>query len=152
LPMSIRCASTYTSGLFVPSLGGNPPSCRVNVVPGVSEHLSNQGPFVFGQTKAFNPAAFSEPANFTLGDAARVQNIRGWPNLDEDVSVEKRWTIHERASAVLRLDMFNMANRTTWGGQNNTGGIDTTIDTPSFGEYVTASGNRTMQMSLRVSF
>jgi outer membrane receptor protein involved in Fe transport len=151
-PLSVRCSSTYTSGLFVPNLGGNPPSCRVNVVPGQPEYLSNQGPFDFGKTKVLNPAAFAEPADFTLGDAARVTNIRGWPNLDEDISIEKNFNFTERFKAILRLEMFNAFNRTTFGGTNNTGGIDTVVTDPSFGQYTTAGGNRTMQMSLRLSF
>lgn len=145
-PISIRCSNSYTSGLFVPSLGGNPPSCRVNVVPGVPEYLSNQGSFVFGKTKEFNPAAFSEPANFTLGNASRVSNIRLPAGLDEDISIEKKFDVTERFNAMLRIEMFNAFNRHAFGG------LDNTVTDPNFGQFTSAGGNRTMQMSLRLSF
>lgn len=145
-PISIRCSNSYISGLLVPSLGGNPPSCRPNVVPGVPLYLSNQGPFVFGQTQEFNPAAFAEPANFTLGNASRVSDIRLPASLDEDLSIEKRFTFTERFNAMLRLEMFNAFNRHTFGG------LDNIVTDPSFGRFTNAGGNRTMQMSLRISF
>lgn len=145
-PISIRCSNSYTSGLLVPSLGGNPPSCRPNVVPGVPLYLSNQGPFVFGKTKEFNPAAFAEPANYTLGNASRVSNIRLPADLNEDISVEKKFNLTERLNGILRLEMFNSFNRHTFGG------LDNIVTDPSFGQYTNAGGNRTMQMSLRLSF
>jgi hypothetical protein len=145
-PISIRCSNSFISGLLVPSLGGNPPSCRANVVAGLPEYLPNPGPFVFGKTKEFNPAAFAEPANFTLGNASRVSNIRLPATLDEDISIEKKFSITERANAALRLEMFNAFNRHTFGG------LDNTVTDPTFGQFTNAGGNRTMQMSLRVSF
>lgn len=145
-PISIRCSNSYISGLLVPSLGGNPPSCRPNVVPGVPLYLSNQGPFVFGKTQDLNPAAFAEPANFTLGNASRVSNIRLPASLDEDLSIEKRFTFTEKFNAMLRLEMFNAFNRHTFGG------LDNIVTDPSFGRFTNAGGNRTMQMRLRISF
>ncbi|MGH9403434.1 MAG: carboxypeptidase regulatory-like domain-containing protein [Terriglobia bacterium] len=144
-PISIRCSNSYTSGLLVPSLGGNPPSCRVNVVPGVPEYLSNQGPAGIG-VEDFNRAAFAEPANFTLGNASRVSNIRLPAGLDEDISIEKKFNMTERFNAILRLEMFNAFNRHAFGG------LDNTVTDPNFGQFTNAGGNRTMQMSLRLSF
>ncbi|MFZ0594117.1 MAG: carboxypeptidase regulatory-like domain-containing protein [Bryobacteraceae bacterium] len=144
-PISINCGGSYISGLFNPS-------CRVNVVPGVSDTLSNQGPFVFGESKAFNPAAFSQPASFTLGDASRVSNIRLPMYLDEDISVEKRFSIREKVNAVFRMEAFNAFNRHRFGSANSTSGIDNTVTDPSFGQYTSAQGNRSMQASLRLSF
>jgi hypothetical protein len=138
-PISINCGGGYISGLFNPS-------CRVNVVPGQSEFLSNQGPFVFGKTKAFNPAAFSQPPSYTLGDAPRITNIRLPASLNEDVSIEKRFVIAEKVNAILRMEAFNLLNRHTFGV------IDNTVTDPSFGQYTSAGGNRTMQASLRFSF
>ncbi|HZQ50853.1 MAG TPA: TonB-dependent receptor [Bryobacteraceae bacterium] len=138
-PISINCGGGYISGLFNPS-------CRVNVVPGESEFLSNQGPFVFGKTKAFNPAAFSQPPSYTLGDAPRITNIRLAASLNEDVSFEKRFVIAEKVNAIFRMEAFNLLNRHRFGV------IDNTVTDPSFGQYTSAGGNRTMQASLRFSF
>src|ERR1019366_4359952 len=80
-PISINCAGDYTSGLFNPS-------CRVNVVSGVSTSYANTSSN-YGNTYAFNPAAFSEPANYTLGNASRITNIYERPILNEDISLQK---------------------------------------------------------------
>jgi hypothetical protein len=138
-PISINCGGSYNSGLFNPS-------CRVNAVPGVSEFLSNQGPFLFGQTKAFNPAAFSQPASYTLGDTSRISNIRLPASLDEDISLEKRFSFSEKVNALFRMEAFNAFNRHRFAN------IDNTVTDPSFGQYTSASGNRSMQASLRLSF
>ena len=46
--------------------GGVAPGLRVNVVPGVDPHVQNQGPALW-----FNPAAFDQPPDFTLGNGPR---------------------------------------------------------------------------------
>jgi Carboxypeptidase regulatory-like domain/TonB dependent receptor len=138
-PISINCGGSYNSGLFNPS-------CRVNVVPGVSLSLPNPGPFVYGETKAFNPAAFAQPASYTLGDASRISNIRLPNSLDEDISVEKRFSIAEKVNAIFRMEAFDAFNRHRFNM------IDNTVTDPSFGQYNSATGNRTMQGSLRLSF
>jgi hypothetical protein len=138
-PISINCGGGYSSGLFNPS-------CRVNVVAGVSAYLSNPGPFVYGQTKEFNPGAFAQPSSYTLGDASRISNIRLPMYLDEDVSLEKRFIIAEKVNAILRMEAFNLLNRHRFTV------IDNTVTDPSFGQFTSASGNRTMQASLRFSF
>jgi hypothetical protein len=137
-PISINCGGGYTSGLFTPS-------CRANVVSGVSESISN-GDFVFGQSKAFNPAAFSQPASYTLGDASRISNIRLPASLNEDISLQKGFSIKEKANAIFRIEAFNAFNRHRFSS------VDNTVTDPSFGNYTSASGNRTMQGSLRISF
>ena len=53
---------------------------RVNTVPGADPHVANPGPELF-----FNPLAFADPADFTIGNASRTHpTLRnpGWNNHD----------------------------------------------------------------------
>ena len=137
-PISINCAGDYTSGLFNPS-------CRSNVVSGVSTSYANTSSN-YGQIYAFNPAAFTEPANYTLGDAARIMSIYERPTLNEDISLQKNFSILEKVNATFRMEAFNAFNRHRFNS------IDNTVTDPGFGTYNGVTGNRTMQASLRLSF
>ncbi len=137
-PISINCGGGYTSGLFNPS-------CRVNVNAGVSTSYNNTSNN-FGQIYAFNPAAFSQPASYTLGDASRISNIREGAVLNEDISVSKAFSFFEKVNAIFRMEAFDALNRHRFTS------IDNTVTDPSFGQYNGAGGNRTMQASLRLNF
>ena len=136
-PISINCGN-YTSGLFNPS-------CRANVVSGVGTSYANTSSN-YGNVYAFNPAAFSQPANYTLGDAARILNIYERPNLNEDISLQKTFSILEKVRATFRMEAFNAFNRHRFTS------IDNTVTDPGFGTYSGVGGNRSMQASLRLSF
>jgi hypothetical protein len=137
-PISINCGGGYTSGLFTPS-------CRVNVNSGVSTSYNNSSN-VYPGIYAFNPAAFSQPASYTLGDVARISNIWERSILNEDISVEKTFSIYERIRAIFRMEAFDAFNRHRFSS------IDNTVTDPTFGKYNGATGNRTMQASLRLTF
>jgi carboxypeptidase family protein/TonB-dependent receptor-like protein len=137
-PISINCGGGYTSGIFNPA-------CYVNVNSGVSRSYTNTSSN-YGAIYAFNPAAFSQPASYTLGTNARITNIRVQNNLDEDVSLEKALAIYERLHAVLRLEAFDVLNRHRFTS------IDNTVTDPGFGTWNGVGGNRSMQISLRLNF
>ncbi len=137
-PISINCGGSYTTGLFNPS-------CRVNVVSGVNLNYQNTST-AYGHIYAFNPAAFAQPASYTFGNASRVSSIRAQNVLDEDISLEKRFSIVERVAAIVRLEAFDALNRHRF----NT--IDNTVTDPGFGTWNGVTGNRTAQISLRVNF
>jgi hypothetical protein len=140
LPISVFPDGSYTAGTF--SNSG-----RANVVSGVNPSgASLNGSFNFATSKILNPAAFSEPANFTYGTAARTYNIRQWPTLSEDITLFKKFTVKERFDTVLRIDAFNAFNRHTFGGW------DMNVTSVTFGKATNAGGNRTCQLSLRVNF
>jgi hypothetical protein len=137
-PVSIGCGGGYTSGLFNPS-------CRVNVNSGVS--TSYNGPSgVYPNAYAFNPAAFSQPASYTLGDAARISNVWEKSILNEDITLEKAFSIREKVRAIFRMEAFDTFNRHRFNS------IDLTVTDPTFGQYNGVGGNRTMQASLRLNF
>jgi hypothetical protein len=138
-PISINCGGGYTSGLF-------DGSCRVNAVGGVSQTIANPGAIVYGQTKIINPAAFAQPASYTFGNAPRITSIRYPASLNEDISLEKRFSIVERLNAILRVEAFDAFNRHRFST------FDNTVTDPGFGAYNGVTGNRSMQASLRLSF
>jgi hypothetical protein len=137
-PISVNCGGGYTSGLFNPA-------CYVNVNSGVSTAYHNTSSN-YGQIYAFNPAAFSQPAKYTLGDNTRITGLREANSLNEDISLEKAFAIYERLSASLRLEAFDAFNRHRFTS------IDNTVTDPKFGTYNGVGGNRTMQVSLRLNF
>jgi hypothetical protein len=135
-PISINCGGSYTSGLFNPA-------CYVNVNGGTSVSNSSNA---YGQAYAFNPGAFSQPASYTLGDAPRITSIREAATLNEDVDVEKAFSIFEKVNAVFRMEAFNAFNRHRFDS------IDNTVTDPGFGLYNGVTGNRSMQASIRLNF
>jgi hypothetical protein len=135
-PISINCGG-YSSGIFNPS-------CRANVT-GAATSYTNEG-FVFGQARLFNPAAFSQPPNYTLGNATRVTSIRLPYFLNEDISIQKYFSFRDKVNAVLRVDAFNLPNRHRFNS------VDNTVTDPNFGKFTGAGGNRSMQASLRILF
>jgi hypothetical protein len=138
MPISINCGGSYTSGLFNPA-------CYVNANSGVSTSYNNTSSN-YGQIYAFNPAAFSQPASYTLGDAPRITSLRETNSLNEDVTFQKTFSFYERVNATLRLEAFDALNRHRFTS------IDNTVTDPTFGSYNGVGGNRTMQVSLRLNF
>ena len=101
LPISITPASNNTVGTA--SYGFNQ---RPNIVPGVNPVPDNQ-------TIAhwINPAAFSQPAPFTFGDAARfLSNLRAPDYLNWDMGIQKSWRFTETKRFQFRFEMYNAFN------------------------------------------
>jgi hypothetical protein len=111
---------------------------RVNVVgdpyAGVNQSLSN------GYVQWLNPAAFAFQANGTFGNEVR-NSLRGPGFADVDFSVFKTTNITERVKAQLRIEMFNIFNRTNLPVPNGTltsGSFGRISDT--IGDYNGATG------------
>lgn len=95
--------------------GGN----RPNIVPNVDPQFKRGG-FDPAKDKLFNIAAFSQPADFTIGNAPRVLgNLRGFPFLNENVNLSKYFRFTETANLQLRVEFFNVFNRVVFGGGNS---------------------------------
>ena len=128
---------------------GNTSGQRPNLVPGVSIYPAG-GP-TFAQW--FNPAAFAIPANGTWGNAGR--SIGVGPGLAQvDFALQKQNRITEGTSLVLRIEAFNLFNRTQAGNPG------TTLTSPGSFGLVTSGLNRTigtgtsrqLQLALRLNF
>jgi outer membrane receptor protein involved in Fe transport len=99
-----------------------------------------------GQQLYLNPAAFQEPAPFTYGNAPQTLDIRGFANLNENLSIMKRTYFTETANLELRFETFNTFNRHRWTG------IAANLSAPGFGTITSVSGGRTAQIGGKIVF
>jgi hypothetical protein len=142
----MNAIATIESGLPIPLAatvtgGGN----RPNVVPGVSDKMSNQS-----ISEWFNTAAFSAPAPYTYGDVSRtLSDVSSGGEVNFDVSLFKNFTIREKYKLQFRTEAFNLTNRETFGTPG------TTFGSPTFG-VVSASAfspkPRIVQFGLKLQF
>jgi hypothetical protein len=120
-----------------------------NINPGVPQILNDKittprGP---GAQLYLNPAAFSEPAPFTYGNAPQTLNIRGFANLNESLSIMKRTPFAgERAAFEVRFEVFNAFNRHRWTG------IAANLSASNFGTITSVSGGRQGQIMAKIVF
>ena len=69
-------------------------------------------------------------------------------------SMSKRFKIRERYTLNLRADAINLTNTPQWGYSTTSGllGINTNINSPSFGRITSAAGNRQITFYVRLDF
>ncbi|MCX6594370.1 MAG: TonB-dependent receptor [Acidobacteria bacterium] len=119
----------------------------VDVVPGVDPHAAEQTP-----ERWFNPDAFAQPADFTVGDAARTHpSLRGPGAQNHDLSLNKRISLSIEKSVEFSMVGLNFINHANWADP------DTTIGTASApnvnaGRIISSRGGRVIQLGLRYSF
>lgn len=139
---------------------------RVNIVPGVPQ-TNKSGNFQPGSTPFFNPAAFSLPSPFTFGNEPRsLDHGRSFAGQNEDITIGKRTNlVRERVKLDFRAEFFNIFNRHIY---QPPGGFATPLGTPfeaagsgpncpgpfscGFGAVTSASGPRTIQFGLRITY
>ncbi len=94
-----------------------------------------------------NRQYIQQPAPYTLGTAApNVSQIRGFWGRSENISLQKNFSVHERARLQFRAELLNAFNRHTFGG------ISTNPNSVTFGNVTSVSGNRTVQLGTRIDF
>ena len=93
----------------------------------------------------FNPAVFSLPAAGTFGDGGRGL-LRGPSSYIWNFAVRKNFAILERLHAQLRAEAFNVFNHPNWSNPN------VTPTSSSFGRVQSKTGNRELQLALRLEF
>ena len=94
-----------------------------------------------------NRQYIQQPAPYTLGTAApTVSQIRGFWGRSENISIQKNFSVHERARLQFRAELLNAFNRHTFGG------ISTNPNSVTFGNVTSVSGNRTVQLGTRMDF
>jgi hypothetical protein len=96
--------------------------------------------------KYLNINAFSDPAPATYGNIAVLPNVRSCANLDEDISLQKVFSLKESTRLLFSVDAQNAFNRHQWTG------LTTNIDTPGFGQYTGATNPRLVQLHARFEF
>ncbi len=96
----------------------------------------------------FNQTVFSQTPNYAFGNVGRfLPNVRQPGTHNLDASLFKNFRPVERVNLQFRAEAFNATNSPTWGG------LGTTVNSPSnFGIITSKSGNRTMQLALKLMF
>ncbi len=93
----------------------------------------------------FNKGAFSLPAPGTFGNAGRGV-IRGPSSQISNFAVRKNFAVRERVRLQLRGEAFNVLNHPNWSNPN------VTATSSSFGRVQAKTGNRDVQLALRLDF
>ena len=127
--------------------GGVISALNVNVVPGVNPAVSNPGP-----SQWFNPAAFDQPPDFTLGDAARTNpTLRNPGSQNYDLSVSKRVALGAERAVEFDAAGFNFLNHANWDDPDPVIGPPTAPNVNA-GKIIGSRGGRVIQLGLRFSF
>jgi len=130
---------------------GCAPCNRVNIVPGVQQQFSWSN--VYQNMPVLNSAAFTAPGVWTLGTEPRVLPLRAPWNLNENVSLSKRFSLgtEGRIRAELRFSYFDLLNRVVFGSFP---GSFYLLADPNFGKAINSQGNtqRQGQAQFQISF
>jgi Carboxypeptidase regulatory-like domain/TonB dependent receptor len=143
---------TYTTGQPLQiGNGGNTTGIGGSIRPNNNgQDAKISGPVGDRITQYFTTADFSQAPSYTFGTTSRTSpDLRGPSQHSFDTSIFKTFRFHETAGVRLEADMFNVANHPIWGGPNTTVNA---VGANGFGTITSKSGNRTMQMVLRISF
>ncbi|MEO5924455.1 MAG: hypothetical protein ABIR70_11570 [Bryobacteraceae bacterium] len=119
----------------------------VNEVPGVDPHLENQSPTLW-----FNPSAFVNPENFTLGNGPRIHPTLLSPGgYNHDMTFNKRMAAGADRTLEFTATLLNATNHANWNNPDTRIG---TVATPNFnaGRIIGSSGGRIVQLGLRLNF
>jgi hypothetical protein len=125
---------------------------RANVVPGVPCQINMNLGSSFNPSvdPVLNIAAFSQPPDYTFGNAPRESgNCRTFPTYDEDINLIKKTKISETVGLEFRVEFFNIFNRVVFGAPNTSYAPNST----SFG-IIGSQANipREGQFALRLTF
>lgn len=93
----------------------------------------------------FNPAVFSLPKPGTFGNGGRGI-IRGPRSQISNFAVRKNFSVRERLRLQMRGEAFNVLNHPNWSNPN------LTPTSSSFGRVQGKTGNRDIQLALRLDF
>lgn len=128
------------------SLSASPGPARPNVVPGVAPTFGlGCGGSFNPQTRYLNPAAFTNPAPLSFGNAAPLYtNMRSCATAREDLSLLKAIPIKERLRLQFGADFFNAFNRVGFGGLN------TDLDSSAYGYFTSAGSARSIQLHMKL--
>jgi len=93
--------------------GSNTEPARIGVVQGCKIYTGSSDPF-----NQLNPACFFAPSPGSVGLESGVNFLNGPGLWNADISIEKNFSIKEKATLQLRLDAFNAFNHTEFTGYN----------------------------------
>jgi len=119
----------------------------VNVVPGVDPHVANPGPSLW-----FNPAAFDQPQDFTLGNGPRTMPDLLGPGFNSmDLSLNKRLPIGSGRAIEFNATGFDLLNHANWNYPDTNIGPESALNVDA-GRIIGSHGGRVIQIGLKFSF
>lgn len=133
---------------------------RANRVPGIPLYQKQSGHNIVNGVQWINPAAFAPPQPWQWGNS-QPYSVWGPGFWNWDISVQKYFRIPtmsklERPRLQFRADLFDAFNHFNLGGFSQSMTIADTRDggppIPSAGRIFSGSGNRTVQLGLRLEF
>jgi hypothetical protein len=127
--------------------GGVITALRVNVMPGADASTPDPGPHQW-----FNPAAFDQPADFTMGDASRTHpSLRNPGSQNHDLSISKRVMLAADRTLEISAVGFNFLNHGIW---NDPDAVIGPASAPNVnaGRIIGSRGGRVVQLGMRFSF
>jgi len=127
-------------GSFTEVNSGTSGTLRPNVVPGQPITLPNQG-----LAEWFNTAAFVAPPSGQFGDAGR-NSIPGPGTILFDMAVSKTFQFKEGRTLEFRATGSNIFNHV------NFAGVNTNLNSPTFGQVVSVGGMRRVTLLARFRF
>lgn len=150
---SISGQTTMTSGEPLAlrpqfnNTGGVVDALNVNTVPGVDPHSPKQGPEMW-----FNPEAFAQPADFTIGDVSRTHpQLRMPNNQNHDLSLNKRVAVSAERSVEFSMVGLNFVNHAVWTDPDTIIGPASSPNVNA-GKIIGSRGGRIIQLGLKFSF
>jgi hypothetical protein len=127
--------------------GGVVDALNVNVVPDMDPRAANPGPDGW-----FNPAAFVQPPDFTVGNASRTHPYLLLPgSQNHDLSVTKRFSLDADRTVEFSAVGFNFVNHANWNDPDSVIG-SATAPNVNAGRIIGSRGGRVIQLGLRYSF
>lgn len=127
--------------------GGVVQALHVNAVPGVDPHVANPGPDLW-----YNPAAFDQPPDFTIGDVSRTHpTLRNPGSINSDLSVTKRFSLSPDRSIEVSALGLNFLNHANWNDPDNMIGPASSPNVNA-GKIIGSHGGRVLQLGMRFSF
>jgi hypothetical protein len=90
-------------------------------------------------------ASFAAPGANRFGNAGR-NSLRGPGFVSYDLSVVRNFALGEAARLEFRGEAYNLTNTPRWGNPVNN------VNDSSFGQILSAAGEREVQLALRLTF
>jgi hypothetical protein len=152
---------SYASGLpFGINAGGDPLLNGFNRADLTGQPINLNWNNYYKGLPVFNPAAFSDPGQFTPGTSLRnIAALRNPFQSNENIALAKKFFFGERVSAELRMEFFNILNRMQICGGPNAGVNATSNNVSNTGFGLDSPGSpcqgnapRQGQAYFRVSF
>jgi hypothetical protein len=118
-----------------------------NAVAGVDANVPERGP-----EQWFNPAAFAQPENFSIGNLSRTHpELLAPGSQNHDLSLTKRFAVAADRSVEFSAVAFNFLNHANWNDPDTVIGPESAPNVNA-GRIIGSVGGRVIQVGLRYSF